>query len=559
MATTYSIKTVISAQDKLSSPLKQISASAVATARGATDKIGEGAKEATGHFFSLGGAITGALGALAGAASIAGVAGMVKGYVESTAELYRLSEQLQISGQSLREFGYVAAFAHVPTETFTASLEFLAKGVGQAQGGYGKLVKALSRQPNGRVLLEQLKAAKGTEEAFELATAAVDKIKNPMQKAALATALFGSNAKDMIRFAKGGVDAIDKMRAQARQDIGVLSPQQLRDAEDFERKLLRLSYQFKSMGGVIARELMPALTPLIDGFRGWAQEMRPIVKAELAAWAKKAADALKAFDWKGAIDGAKWLGEKIAWAHDKIGGFKGEAILFGTYLAGGLVVSAGQAAVALYGVGAALGVAAWPLTGILAAIAALGILGIAIKKTYDELDKQAHPAKSSAFRNDPLQLPVSDDYRAREHTYHVQGLGAPDQKRKRGAADWLDRNLFLGFGGNDMGWTADDAPSDSRSERSVDQMRIRSDLSRSDDAFHARLRKTADDAKAEREAYYGRPAVLSTSGNAQQVKGEMVVRIDSPNLAATVTSVQSSASWFDVTGNVGASPAGSRF
>ncbi len=556
MATTYSVKTVISAQDKLSSPLKQITSSAVATARGATDKIGEGAKEASGHFFSLGGAITGALGALAGGLSIAGIGSMINGYVQATDELGNLSAQLGISGQSLREFAYVANFADVENEKVTSSLEFLAKAVGQAQGGYGKLIKTLGKQPNGRILLEQLKAAKGTEEAFELATTAVDRIKNPMQQAALATALFGGNAKDMIRFSKGGIDAIDKMRAQARQDIGIITPQMIQDAGDFDDEMKRVAYQFKGFAGVIARELMPVLQPMMANFRGVAHELRPLIKAQVAKWAKDAGNALKGIDWGKTIAGVKEFGSQIKGAHDAIGGFKTEAMLLGAYLGVGLVVQGAHGALAMIALAKearAFGVVAmaagtqiremgsairfgfsWvglPLGPLAAIVASVGVIAYELMEAYRVYEKFTKDPRdvprtvgADKFGADPLQLPVDANYTTRSHTYHINDFHAGAGKEATAEA-WKP---WGGIGDDSAMFMPDaDAPTESR-----------------------------DPSK--------RPPMLGGGKNGggtttQQVKGEMVVRIDSPNAAASVTSVRSSQPWFNVTGNVGASPAGSRF
>ena len=97
MATEYSIKTVIKASDQITSPMRQIMASTASAARRATEKISEGAKEATSHVFSLGegvGLVSGALGALAGAVSIGGLAEMVKSYAGCAR--YRSHQQLQL-------------------------------------------------------------------------------------------------------------------------------------------------------------------------------------------------------------------------------------------------------------------------------------------------------------------------------------------------------------------------------------------------------------------------------------------------------------------------------
>ena len=529
MATEYSIKTVIKASDQITSPMRQIMASTASAARRATEKISEGAKEATSHVFSLGegvGLVSGALGALAGAVSIGGLAEMVKSYAESTSELYHLSEQLHVSVQDLREFRYAADFSGVGVDAMTASLEFLNKGVGQAEGGYGRLAKALSRTPNGRVLLEQLKGAKDTSAAFDLATQAVSKIRNPMQQAALATALFGGNAKDMIRLSKGGVDAIDKLRAQARQDIGVITPEMVEKAHEFDQSMKRLGYQFKSVGGVVARELMPVLQPALDQFREWASANRAVIKVKIAEMVRDLAKWIQSVDWAKVATGARDFGTAVLKVVTMLGGFKTAIYGIGAYLALGWTISIGKALFGLGQLATALGPAAIGTGGSLLVIAAsIGVITyelIQAWNAYQKFSKTPSVPKTKAaseFAPDPFAGPANPNARIVDLSEPYKRSATAMHTGRGPTGSELGSQLWRGITGQD---------------------------SRTDAAAAARPQLLQG----------GRGAA---GGAAQNVQGEMVVRIESPDLKATVTSVKSSVPWFDVSGNVGASPAGSRF
>lgn len=315
-----SIKAIITAVDRITGPIKKIAA-------GLRDKLG-------GSFKTIGGAITGAIGKLSdfavsatkvaalGAGALAlgiGVAG--QSYLDNAGHLADMTSQLGIGAEALQELYYAAKLSGIGAEELDGALGTLSKGVGQAKAGTGKLYKFLEKVSP--VLAKQVKAARSTEEAFALITAAIDKLPDAQRKAALATAAFGGSGQAMTRILADGTAGLDKQREAARQTGSVMSGKAVAAADDLGDSIDRLKMTAGGAAGILFGKLVPVLQPLVTQLTNWIIANRELIGQKLDGAFKAIGQALERIDWPATIQAVKDVAKFVGDLWTKVGGAGG--------------------------------------------------------------------------------------------------------------------------------------------------------------------------------------------------------------------------------------------
>jgi len=246
----------------------------------------------------FGGAMKGvALGAKAAAAAAVGVVGAVSAAVIKTAELgdeaAKTGRRMGLSAEALQELRFAADRQGVSSQLLGSSLTALQKRVGELKNGTGALYGFLKKTGD-KALARQLKAAKGTEEAFAILTTKVNQIKDPMKKAAFASAAFSRAGIDMIKMMEAGNDGIADLRKEAVKYGAVISNEAAGNSEIFLDALTNMQTAFGGVGKAIGSTLMPALTPMIQGFADFMAANRGLLSGVLTTAFTQITTAIKA-------------------------------------------------------------------------------------------------------------------------------------------------------------------------------------------------------------------------------------------------------------------------
>jgi hypothetical protein len=152
--------------------------------------------------------LAGQIGMVAGAAGVA-VLGFKK-LVDWGDELGDTAEKVGFTVDALAQLRHAAERSGAATEELDAGLGTFNKGLGQVQAGTGKLTGFLKKVSP--ALLKQLKGAKSNEEAFGLMANAIEAVKDPARRAALATAAFGGAGVALAPLLGRGSAGIDELR-----------------------------------------------------------------------------------------------------------------------------------------------------------------------------------------------------------------------------------------------------------------------------------------------------------------------------------------------------------
>lgn len=267
MANDFSIKTVISAVDRMTKPIKSMVARSTRALGKLTMKVGKlGLK----------------MGALAGAGFGAAGAAALKfadSYSKSADDLSKFARRAGVGVEAYQEIRHAAELAGVTQEQFDSALMKFTRTVGEAKAGTGKLNNLLKK--TSPELLNMVVASEDNEAALELMLSAMGKLEDPTKRAALAAAAFGRSGQKMTLLLEGGEEGFRKARMEAHELGMVISKDAAQAAESYVDSSTRLK---RAIGGVtasIGAELLPLIQPMIDRMVEWMKANKGLMRQRL--------------------------------------------------------------------------------------------------------------------------------------------------------------------------------------------------------------------------------------------------------------------------------------
>jgi hypothetical protein len=239
-------------------------------------------KQLGGHLLEIGKRL-----AMFGGIAIGALGVMVHKFAEAGEQLYDFSKATGVGVEAIQEWRYVADQTGVTSEELDNSFMKLAKSIGQARVGTGRLAGFLRR--SNPELLKQLKTTNSTGDAFELIINKLATMTNAQDKAALSSLAFGDAGQKFLSMASEGAPAIAKMREEARR-MGLITEKNAEDSDRFNDSLATAKMALLGVRNTIAGQLLPVLTPLIKKFTEFVVANR----GKIGEWAKNFAAGLPA-------------------------------------------------------------------------------------------------------------------------------------------------------------------------------------------------------------------------------------------------------------------------
>ena len=185
-------------------------------------------------------------------------------------EAAKTARRMGLSAEALQELRFAADRQGVSSGILESSFTALQKRVGELKSGTGSLFGFLKKTGD-KAFIRQIKAAKGTEEAFGLMVKKMETIKNPLERAAFAAAAFSRSGVKMISFMEAGADGIAKLRMEARKYGAVISDDAAEQSEIFVDALTNLKSAMTGIGKTLATKLIPTVGRLMQRFADfWA-------------------------------------------------------------------------------------------------------------------------------------------------------------------------------------------------------------------------------------------------------------------------------------------------
>lgn len=189
---------------------------------------------------------------ITGAAATMGL--MVKGAADEAAELEKLSGKTGLSTDALQEWGYAAKQAGGDSKSLQNDLSALQ----QKFGGTGKSAEKMLLS-----LADRMKGMSGSQ----------------AQNLGKAWGL----SDDTIALLRKGRDGIEELRKEAHKLGGIIPADSIKRAADFKKQLAELQFAFHGLTSQVAIAMIPALSRIVDIFKGWMESNREWISLGLTA------------------------------------------------------------------------------------------------------------------------------------------------------------------------------------------------------------------------------------------------------------------------------------
>lgn len=187
--------------------------------------------------FARGAGLSAATGGAAAAAGIAVAVGVavgtevIRSAVEYGKALDDLSKQLGITTTDLQAYLQIARETGVEQTTLSSAFGQFASNLGRAQQGqeeYSKVFKALG---------VEIKDFSSAGDALPTVIDRISQLKDPLQRAAIETRLFGEEGRKLDPLLSGGPERVSQLAASLQETGRALSQREIQELDETARKL----------------------------------------------------------------------------------------------------------------------------------------------------------------------------------------------------------------------------------------------------------------------------------------------------------------------------------
>lgn len=249
-------------------------------------EVGKSGSELFGALF---GAATKAAFAITAAAGSAFA--LTKNFADAGDHVSMMSARLGMSTKAYQELTYAASRADVSSEEFDATMQKLSKGIAETAAGTGEAMIGFNalgvniRNKNGHL--------KTTEEILPEIADKLGGLKDQNLRNALAMKIFGREGAKLNGIFKEGSAGLNKLRQEA-QDVGaVMTPEQIKAAEDFDDGLKSIFATFKMVRNIIGAELSPVIIDLGKQLQKWVLDHKDKISSLAKQFASEIPKAIE--------------------------------------------------------------------------------------------------------------------------------------------------------------------------------------------------------------------------------------------------------------------------
>lgn len=332
------VKIAVSAEDRASAKLRQITDRLEALTRPARDvhkqlsrfgdvsgltRLASGLIDVAGKTAQVASAaarVVPAFGVLTGAASVAGLYRLVSGFGRFGQELQNTAARIGVTAGQLQGLQGSARLAGASGEALTGGLEALGQTMFDAVGGRNPEAINWFRSLGVEFRRDALHARGVVEVLPELADR-IAAIRDPYAQAAAATALFGGAGRDLLPWLRKGSAGMAEYTALAKR-YGVVSEDGARAAIALQQAQTQLELSVGGLRTAIGTRLAPVLTPLLRHWADWIAAHRELISQRIAEVVGAFAQRLQSIDWDATIKGIGQFLQETQGVVDAIGGWK---------------------------------------------------------------------------------------------------------------------------------------------------------------------------------------------------------------------------------------------
>ena len=235
----------------------------------ATDKTGTAFKAVNKNVSGMQKGVTALKGAFVGLAGAMGARAFIRfanQQLKMADTLGKMATKLQISTPALQPFPFAGEQSGETMETMDNNLIKFAKQLGEAQVGIGLAKREL--EILGISIRDETGNFKSHEEVLNEVANAFMNMRDPARKMSSAMALFGRSGHVMVNMLSEGADGLERLRDQLIKTGGIIDEKFIREAEDANDAMNRLSKTFGAITTRLMSDLSPAILRVTEGIMG---------------------------------------------------------------------------------------------------------------------------------------------------------------------------------------------------------------------------------------------------------------------------------------------------
>lgn len=290
MASGKTYKYVLSLKDKMSRTMAKVSKKG-GKAYSRLNRMQGRLNKLTAKFGGISSRVFGAIGVASVGLFTKKMIDVTKKTAAAGDEASKTARQYGMTAEALQELRFAADRQGVAASKMDSSLQALSKRAGELRTNTGALYTYLNKTGN-KALMEQLKAAKNTEEAFRVATKALNNTTDANERAALSSAMFSRAGMEMVKMTEAGNDGIMKLRKEAREYGEVISNEAAKRAEKFVDVQRNMQATMTGLRNVIGVELMPIVQKYMKQITTWIKKHKDLIATKIKSFIEGVANTI---------------------------------------------------------------------------------------------------------------------------------------------------------------------------------------------------------------------------------------------------------------------------
>lgn len=293
------------------------------------------------------------------------------------------ADRLGMSVEPLQELTYAFKFFGVEAGQTIESLATLNKNLGDAKLGMGRAVPIFKGLG--------IDATKFST-ASDLLPALADrlaKINDPAKRAAIATRLLGSSGAQMVALLGRGSGELERFRTEAHETGAVLDEEVIKNAGILNDVLDKLGLTFRGVAGNALGRMYPALTKIAEGLQKSLIKYQPQIEAFALSFAGDLPGKIERLGqgFNTLADALSPITTSLGWLFDTFGAGNVVITAFTAVIGGKLIAAVVALAANLAALGVSLSIGFWPITAIIAGVAAAVAAGWYLWKNWDDIGR----------------------------------------------------------------------------------------------------------------------------------------------------------------------------
>lgn len=210
---------------------------------------------------------------------------------EAAEAAHKLGQSTGVGAEKIQELQYAAKMADVDVESMSNGLRLLSRNLfatataGKDAGSIFSKMGINIRQANGQI-----------RPADDVLAQIADKFKtlpDGPEKTGLAMKFFGRQGAALIPVLNKGRDGLKEMAAEAHNLGVILSEEDIEKGKAFQDSLKHLMSVLTGIRNIVAIDLMPDFTAMVDSIVEWFKANRQLIKSNLQGFLKATATYLK--------------------------------------------------------------------------------------------------------------------------------------------------------------------------------------------------------------------------------------------------------------------------